>query len=266
MIDLHSHVLPGIDDGPQDLAGSIAMAQVAAEEGTTCLVATPHLREDHPAVRPRELAGRVAELNRALARHAVALEVVSGAEVDLTAGLELCDEELRAASLGGRGRDLLVECPYGPLPSVFESLVSSLAGRGFRLTLAHPELNPSFQEQPERLERLVSEGVLLQLTARSVRPGRRSAHRALAMAAIERGWAHVLASDAHSSDWRPPTLGTEVRALAEQHPHLAARLAWMTRDAPRAILDGVALPPAPPIAAGRRRRRGLWARLSGHAR
>jgi len=263
MIDLHSHVLPGIDDGPRDLAGSVAMAQVAAEAGTTCLVATPHLREDHPAVKPSELAERVAELNRALARHSVGLEVVSGAEVDLTTGLELPDEQLRDASLLGRGHDLLVESPYGPLPSVFESLISSLAGRGFRLTLAHPELNPSFQERPERLERLVADGILLQLTARSLRAGRRSPSRTLALTAIERGWAHVLASDAHSSDWRPPRLGWEVRALAEQEPHLAARLAWMTMDAPRAILDGVPLPLAPQVSS---RRRGLWARLSGHAR
>jgi len=265
MIDLHSHVLPGIDDGPRDLAGSIAMAHVAADAGTTCLVATPHLREDHPAVRPGELAARVAEVNRALARHGVGVEVVSGAEVDLTTGLELGDEDLRAASLAGRGRDLLVESPYGPLPSVFESLISSLAGRGFRITLAHPELNPSFQDQPERLERLVADGILLQLTARSLRAGRRSPARTLALTALERGWAHVVASDGHSSDWRPPALGVEVRRLAEREPHLAPRLAWMTVDAPRAILDGVALPPGPPVRVPRRRR-GVWARLSGYGR
>ncbi|HEV3229441.1 MAG TPA: CpsB/CapC family capsule biosynthesis tyrosine phosphatase [Solirubrobacteraceae bacterium] len=264
MIDLHSHVLPGIDDGPADLAGSIAMAQVAADGGTRWLVATPHLREDYPAVRPEELRARVADLNAALHRRGVELEVLSGAEIDLSAALELSDADLRAASLGGGGRDLLIESPYGPLPPMFESLLATVTARGFRVTLAHPEHNPSFREEPERLASLVASGVLVQVTSGSLRGGRRSGSRRLALIAIETGWAHVLASDAHSSDWRPPTLAADVRELEREEPGLAARLRWMTDDAPRAILAGGALPPAPRVRSNRRRR--LLGRLSGHAR
>jgi protein-tyrosine phosphatase len=260
MIDLHSHVLPGIDDGPADMAGSLAMAEVAAETGTTCLVATPHLREDYPAVRLDELAGRVAELNAALRRRGVPLEVLPGAEVDLTAALELSDSELRAATLGGGGRDLLIECPYAPLPSVFERLLSSVTRRGFRVTLAHPEINPSFQDEPERLAGLVDSGVMLQLTARNLGGARRSATRALTLTAIEHGWGHVLASDGHACDWRPPKLGTQVRELQERRPELAARLRWMTEDTPGAILEGRSLPP-PPAVPVRRRRRRLFGRI-----
>jgi protein-tyrosine phosphatase len=264
MIDLHSHVLPGIDDGPTELGGSIAMAQVAADGGTRWLVATPHLREDFPAVRPDELPGRVAELNAALARRGVDLEVLPGAEIDLSAALELSDAELRAASLGGGGHDLLIESPYGTLPAMFESLLSTLSARGFRVTLAHPEHNPTFREEPERLGRLVEEGVLVQVTSGSLRGGRRSSSRRLALMAIHRGWAHVLASDAHSSDWRPPTLGADISMLERAEPGLAARLRWMTDEAPGAILAGAPLPPAPSVRGKRRRR--LFGRLSGHAR
>ncbi|HEX2015272.1 MAG TPA: CpsB/CapC family capsule biosynthesis tyrosine phosphatase, partial [Solirubrobacteraceae bacterium] len=107
MIDLHSHVLPGIDDGPSDLAGSVAMARIAADWGTRQMVATPHVRDDYPAVRPEELAQRVADLNAALGAQRVELEVLVGAEVDLAAALELADEQLRRATLGNNGTDVL---------------------------------------------------------------------------------------------------------------------------------------------------------------
>jgi len=258
MIDLHSHVLPGIDDGPADLAGSVVMAQVAAETGTQRLVATPHLREDHPAVRPRELGGRVAELNAILARQHVDLEVLSGAEVDLSAALELDDDQLRLGTLAANGTDLLIETPHGPIPSIFEGLLGRVRARGFRVTLAHPELNPTFQAEPERLARLAADGVLLQITARSLRPARRSRSRALAVRAVEEGWCHVLASDAHAADWRPPRLGVELAEAQERMPALAERLHWMTHDAPAAILAGAPLGSPTPIAGPRRR--GLFAR------
>jgi protein-tyrosine phosphatase len=263
MIDLHSHVLPGIDDGPTDMAGSIAMAQVAADSGTKWLVATPHLREDYPAVRPEELPARVAAVNAVLVRRGVELEVLPGAEIDLSTALELSDAELRAASLGGGGHDLLIESPYGPLPGMFVGLVTTIMERGFRITLAHPELNPTFREDPRRLAQVVEAGVLLQVTSRSLHGGRRSTSQKLARDAIRRGWAHVVASDGHASDWRPPRLGADIRALEREEPEVSARLHWMTDDAPRAILAGAPLPPAPEVAG---QRRSLLRRLSGHAR
>ncbi|TMK39538.1 MAG: hypothetical protein E6G56_10580 [Actinobacteria bacterium] len=258
MIDLHSHVLPGIDDGPAELAGSLAMAEVAARSGTRRIVATPHLREDFPDVRPSELASRVAELNREFARAGVELEVLPGAEVDISAALEASDEDLRAATLAGNGTDLLLETPYGALPSIFENLLASVRSRGFRVTLAHPELNPSFQLHADRLGRLVEDGVLVQITARSLQ--RRSPARPLALTAIERGWGSALASDAHSADWRPPTLGEHLHEAARRHPGLAARLGWMTEAAPAAILAGSELPQAPPA-----QREGFLKRLLGSA-
>jgi protein-tyrosine phosphatase len=245
VIDLHAHILPGIDDGPADLLGSLAMAELAVAQGTRTIVATPHLRDDYPAVIPTEIADRVRELNDFLTRLEIELEVAPGAEVALNNALELSDAELRAATLGHNGRDLLIETPYGPLPAPFEQLLAAIAARGFRVTLAHPELNPSFQQQPERLGELVEAGTLMQVTARSLRASRRSSVRALADVGLVRGWIHVLASDAHAADWRPPDLGSAVTDAQRTFPSKTAELRWMVLDSPRAILAGVDLPPRP---------------------
>ena len=253
MIDLHTHVLPGLDDGPATVAGSVAVAEVAAHAGTRTLVATPHLRADHPAVQPRELAARARELTEHLRKRGLPVEVLPGAEVDLGAAAGLDDAELALATLNGNGRDLLVETPYGPLPDDFDARLLELAGRGFRLTLAHPERSPSVQAHVELLGDLVQRGVLVQLTARSL-VGRGAAAPA-ARALLERGWAHVLASDAHALDVRPPDLGACLRQAAEAFPHAADELEWMVGEAPRAILDGLPLPERPARGSRRRRRR-----------
>ena len=256
MIDLHTHVLPGIDDGPDDLAGSVAVAEVAAHGGIRTLVATPHLRADHPGVRPAELAGRARELTEYLHARGLPVEVLPGAEVDLQTAAGLADEELVLATLAGNGGDLLVETPYGPLPDDFSERVLELAARGFRITLAHPERSPTFQERPAAVGALVEHGVLVQLTARSV-SGRRTAGATTARTLLEHGWAHVLASDAHAIDRRPPDLGAALSHAAELLPHARAELEWMVTAAPRAILDGRPLPERPPRASRSLRERML---------
>ena len=258
-VDLHSHVLPGIDDGPATMIDSLAMALVAAGAGTRVLAATPHVRSDHPEVRIEELAGRVADLNGRLAERNVDLSIVGGGEVALTEALERPVEELRLVTLAGNGRDLLVDTPHGPLPSSFETLVLAVAGRGFRVVLAHPEHNPDFQREPERLGALAEAGVLLQVTAGSFTASRKAAWRKLAERLLREGWAHVLASDAHSASWRPPVLGDGIQAAERAVPEAAGELEWMARDVPAAIVAGGELPerPARPSAPARARRFGL---------
>jgi protein-tyrosine phosphatase len=255
VIDLHTHVLPALDDGPATLAGSVAVAEVAAHGGTRTLVATPHLRADHPTVRPRELAGRALELTEHLRSRGLPVEVLPGAEVDLDAAAALADDELALATLAGNGSDLLVETPYGPLPPDFADRVHALAARGFRLTLAHPERSPGVQMRPDLVGPLVERGALVQLTARSL--AGRGPSGAAARTLFERGWAHVLASDAHAIDRRPPDLGARLRQAVDAFPHAADELEWMVTDAPRAILDGRALPERPARRPRVRRRRRL---------
>jgi protein-tyrosine phosphatase len=252
VIDLHTHVLAGIDDGPADLAGSVAVAEVAAHGGVRTLVATPHLRADHPGVRPAELSVRARELSDHLRERGLPIEVLPGAEVDLDAAAVLDDADLALATLAGNGTDLLLETPYVWLPDDFEARVLALAGRGFRVTLAHPERSDALTADPDRVGALVERGVLVQLTARSLaaRPS------VTAKLLFERGWAHVLASDAHALDRRPPDLGASVRQAAKAFPHARAELEWMVTAAPQAILDGRPLPERPA-----RERRRWWLRL-----
>lgn len=254
MIDLHCHVLPGIDDGPKHLEGSLDLARAAARDGVALAAATPHLRDDYPAVRPEELARRCEAVNEHIAAHSVPLEVVPGGELDLLWAHAASDEDLRLVSYGQRGTDLLLETPYGPLPDVFEDHVYSLAVKGFRILLAHPERSVTFQRDPGRLARLVRRGILLvQVTSTSLAAKqRRSQVRNLALALVAEDVAHVIASDAHSTvGSRLPELSAGVREAARVAP---ARARWMVTDAPAAILAGEPLPalPGAGVAAGRR--------------
>lgn len=260
MIDLHSHLLPGIDDGAPDLKHALELARAASEQGTRVLAATPHLRADFPDVRPDELPRRCDEIRAAIADAGIELEVVQGGEAGVMWAVNAGDEELRAGSYGARGTDLLVETPYGPLTDTFEQLLFTLPDRGYRLLLAHPENNSTFQRSPERLHELVNRGVLLQVTARSlIRPDHKGGARLLAESLVRDGHVHVLASDAHSGrHLRPPALGAGAAAAAALVGERRAQ--WLVKDAPAAILAGEPLPEPPP-AERVERRGGLLGRL-----
>lgn len=261
MIDLHAHVLPGLDDGPSDESAALDLLHTARAAGTRTIAATPHLRADFPEVRVERLASTCARLRARLGSDHVGLELVVGGEVDLQWALSASDEQLGLASYCQRGLDLLVETPYSPLPRVFEDMLFHVAARGYRVLLAHPERNQSFQRDPDRLEALVARGVLLQVTASSLlRSRRRSSTSALAHHLVRHRLAHVLASDAHSAGpWRPPDLAAGVDVVANLDGDLAT---WMVGAAPEAILAGEPLPPLPPRT-GSRMLLDRWRRRAG---
>jgi protein-tyrosine phosphatase len=253
-VDIHSHILPGIDDGPADMDGSIAMARAAADAGISTVAATPHLRSDFPDVHVEELAKRVEEVRAALEREEIPLTVVSGAEVALMWAVDASDDHLRLATYGQRGTDLLIETPSAGIFGL-DRFLYELRTRGLRVTLAHPERCADFHRNPEALRALVTQGVLLQVNADAlVDAGRRSAIRRLAEQLCTEGLAHVLASDGHrASSWRPVTkLAEGLEALTELVGSERAR--WMASDVPSAIVEGAQLPPEPPVATGVRRR------------
>jgi protein-tyrosine phosphatase len=247
VIDLHAHVLPGVDDGPTSLDGSLSLLRAAAADGVRVIAATPHLRNDHPRVRPEHLATACRTLTERLGTDGIALRVVAGGEVDLGWALDATDDHLRLVSFRQRGTDLLTETPCGPLPASFEEMLFRFALMGYRVTLAHPERNPTFQRDPERLGELVRRGVLVQVSAGSLlRDTRRSPSGRLAHRLLRMGLVHILASDVHSAGpWRGPNLAAGAAAVDRLYPRLGA---WMTGSAPAAILAGKPLPPPPPSA------------------
>lgn len=249
MIDLHCHVLPGIDDGPETLADSLALCRAAAAAGTRTIVATPHVSWDWPAVTSKVVADGVARINEALLAEGLDLEVRPGAEVAMTRAGDLDDAELVALRLGG-GPYLLVECPYSPATAGFDAILHGLAGRGHRIVLAHPERCPAFQRDRDRLRSFVEAGMLTSITAGALvgRFGR--GVKAFARDLLAEGLVHDIASDGHGAGpRRPPSIGPELEEAG-----LGDRADWHARAVPLAILDGTPLPPAPPLP---RARRGL---------
>jgi protein-tyrosine phosphatase len=242
MHDLHAHVLPGIDDGPADLAAAVEMARGAAADGVRVLAATPHCRRDFPGVVPAELGRRVGELSEALAREGIELEIAQGGEADVYWAHGAAPEDLVAATYRGRGTDLLVETPYGAIPPVFEQLLFEIALRGVRILLAHPERSDAFRGDPRRLGAIVDRGVLVQVTASALAGPRRSRSRRFADTLIREGRAHVIASDSHGAHVPRPPLSAGLAAAERIDP---VRARWMVEDVPAAILSGDPLPPEP---------------------
>jgi protein-tyrosine phosphatase len=237
VIDLHCHILPGLDDGSRDLEDSLGMARQAAADGLEAVCATPHIRHDHD-VRIEELPGRVEALNARLREEGAGVEVLAGGEVAEMAVEGLLEEELARVALGD-GCWILLEPAPGPLGDSLLRRVGHLAERGYRALIAHPERHLS-ADMFERMAALVAAGALIQATADFFLREQMAAGM-LAMA--ERGLVHVLSSDAHSSRaGRPVRLGPAFERLA-QVPALAPHLEWMAETAPRAIVRGDPLEP-----------------------
>lgn len=235
MIDLHSHVLPGIDDGARDVAGSVEILRAAQADGITRIAATPHVRADWPTS-PDAMEAGVRELN-ALGED---VEVLPGGELDLDYAAALDDGTLRRFGLGGNPNLLLLEMPFVGWPLDLPDRIFGFVVRGFRIVLAHPERNAEVQERPELVAPLVDAGVVVQLTAAAVdgRLGRRAAKSARAL--VDAGHAHVLASDAHAPAVRAAGLAAAADALGD-----AALGRWMTDDVPASLLVNEPMPPRP---------------------
>ncbi len=239
MIDLHLHILPGVDDGPRTLDESVSLAHASVADGVRVAAATPHVRDDYPTTAD-EIERGVAEVRAALADAAVQLDVRRGAEIAFERLGFLAAEELRRFRLGGESRYLLIEFPYYGWPLALVAEVSALHASGVTAVLAHPERNPDVQADPERLRGVVEQGALVQLTAASVdgRLGRRSQGAAFEL--LNRDLAHLLASDAHGPEVRGAGLSSAASALGDE---TLAR--WLTADVPAAMLAGEPLPERP---------------------
>lgn len=253
MIDLHCHVLAGIDDGPQESEGSLALARAASAAGIQTLVATPHVsrRFENRAERIGEL---VVALNGELSAAGIPVQVLAGGEVALSRAVELEPAELERLHLGG-GPWLLLEPPMAPVAVDIEGMVASLKAQGHRVLLAHPERCAPFHREPKMLTSLVRAGALVSVTAGSLvgqfgAPVRRFSHQL-----VREGLVHNVVSDAHDAINRPP----EIRGALER-ANLGGLTQWLASEVPAAILGGGEIPPRPPFRmAGPPGRRG-WLR------
>lgn len=251
-VDTHLHLLPGLDDGPATMEGSLATAEAALADGTVAVVATPHSNYQWP-YQPR----RVAELRQAL-------EEALGGRLRITTGCELhlSYENVQAALADFRvyslnaSRYLLVEFPEIFDGAAFGGVLEQLRQAGAVPVLAHPERNPVFQMKAELLQEYLAGGCIAQVTASSFtgRFGKRAQQCAAEF--LDREWIHVVASDGHSAEQRSPRLSKAHQWIRERAGEGIADA--LCRQNPLAMLEDRDLPYLPePV----RRKKGLWARL-----
>ncbi len=249
MIDLHCHVLPGIDDGPPTAEGSAAMLRAAAAAGIETMVATPHV-----SARYLNDAGTIAAAAATLEQPLLetGIELLQGAEVAVTRVAELDPRTLSTLHLAD-GPWLLLEPPFASVAHGVPAVVAELHRRGHRVLLAHPERCAAFQRDPAQVAELVGQGVLTSLTSGSLVGRFGSEAQRLGFALLEAGLAHNVTSDAHDEHDRPPSIAAELEAAG-----LQPLQDWLTREIPMAILSGGSLPRRPQVGslrplAGRRR-------------
>ena len=244
MIDLHTHILPGIDDGIPTEDDAVEFARVAAADGVRTIVATPHCKEGfYCNDRSTVLAG-VKRLRDRLVAEEVDVQLIPGAEVHLCADLVERVRDGRAPTLGDNGKTLLLELSLTQYPPELENLVFHLKLAGILPVFAHPERIRYFQDDRRRYEALTRLGAYGQITTGSVLGTFGPQVREFSQELLRGGQVHVLASDSHNVRGRPPVLRPALEAVAALVGEEKARR--MVTEIPAALLRGQE-PDLPPL-------------------
>ena len=217
MIDIHCHLLPGIDDGARDLEESLALCRHAVAGGITHAVVTPHI---HPGRWDNDrsvIEDVFALLKQAVADAGLPLRLGMASEVRISAEILTMIPEGRVPFLGTYGGEdvMLLELPHGHVPPGADKMVRWLLRQGIRPMIAHPERNKELMRDYDRIKPFVEAGCLLQLTAGAVAGRFGAPAAACARHILECGWAAVLASDGHNLRARPPELAEGREAAAK---------------------------------------------------
>jgi protein-tyrosine phosphatase len=270
LIDLHSHLLPGIDDGSKDLAMSLAMARLAAADGISTIACTPHIlpgvyNNDGPAIR-----GAVVRLAKSIAEAGIPITLVTGADVHIAPDLDVQLKDGRALTLND-SRYLLLEPPHHVLPPRLEDLIFGLQAAGYVPILTHPERLSWVEGRYDLIRRLVSCSVLMQITAGSVMGqfGRRPRYWAERM--LDEGLCHLLATDAHNTEQRAPRMADARDFVAQTLGDDEAINLVLRR--PQGILKNLSPAELPPLPEDRASQEGpgaeaptLWGNILRRAR
>jgi len=239
MVDLHHHLLPGLDDGSKDLETSVEMARMAAEDGITHIVATPHANGRY-AFEPEVIAERAAALRTALAAEGIALTIATGCDFHMSYdNVQDAVAHPRKYTLNST-EYLLIELPDHGLPPHLSETFYELRLAGMVPILTHPERNPTLQMDSTRLAKWMRDGMLVQITTSSVLGAMGNKAQKMAHQLLADRWVHFLATDAHNVKSRPPR-------MREAHDLVARRYGAdyahsLCTANPQAVFDGKPLP------------------------
>lgn len=229
MFDIHSHVLPGMDDGAAGIQDSLEMLRSAQRVGVRAIAATPHCASHRRSLRAPAIASAVARLQATAADdpEASAVKLHVGAEIMLDPGVRAALDAGDLPTLGGNTRFALVELPMLEVPRYAEDVLFELAAAGYTPVLAHPERNHELSQRFDMMLRMIRRGTLMQVEAGSVVGAYGQIAQQCALDMIDRRMCHFIASDAH----RPGAYGALIPRAFEA---VAARIG---QEAAAALFD-----------------------------
>lgn len=236
MIDLHNHILPGLDDGADTWPKSIDMARMAYEDGIAGIVCTPHWIPGKYNNQRTQIIAAVNEFRNHLAEKNIALKIYPGAELRLDIALP---EKISAGELmtiNDTGVYALIELPEDSIPDNLEDFLWHLALKNIKPIISHVERHPLLQKNPKRLVKWVEMGVLTQLTAASVLEKFTPEIRDFSLMLLEHRLVHILVTDSHGRHTRLPKLYEGYETVENVIGREAARK--MVYDLPKDIIDG----------------------------
>jgi protein-tyrosine phosphatase len=259
MVDIHSHIVPGVDDGSTSVEESLRMLRRAAIDGITDIVATPHASPKY-TFDP--------EVNRARLADVIAAGQIIRIHTGCDFHLQLSNVEdalQRPSRYAINGRNyLLVELSDLTIFNNTEDMYAALARAGLRCVLTHPERNQLLRQRLPRLRSWVESGVLMQVTAAAITGHFGARARKFSFDMLDRNMVHVVASDAHDSHHRPPVMSRAYRVVAERYGDQRAQALFVTH--PRAMLTGAPVAPGEMVEPPPRRWYNFWRRGAPAAR
>lgn len=234
MIDIHCHILPGLDDGPDEMAEAVEMCRIAAADGIRTIVATPHFRPGTYQFSAEVTAKGIAALKSVIRREGIELAILQGADVTISPELPITLRSEKSLFIN-QGKYFLAELPHA-VPPRWEIFLLSLLQQGFFPILTHPERNAWFLNNPQALYSFVAAGGLVQITAMSLIGECGEDVREFCELLLKHNLAHVIATDAHSTGQRPPLLSEAVRVAEDMIG--AEKASALVTSIPAAIVDG----------------------------
>jgi len=217
MFDIHSHILPGIDDGAKDLSESLALLKIAQDDGITHMVATPHIHIGRFNNSSKMLAQGIISLKDEALAAGINLKLAVAAEVRLDIELMalIMSDQLPFLGASGSTKYLLLELPHSHVPQGYDKFINWLSNRNIKVIVPHPERNRDIQANPFYIERLKQLGCDFQLTASSIEGAWGDTAKAISIDMLQKGLVSYVASDAHSVKRRPPLLSNAKKLVTD---------------------------------------------------